>query len=250
MGKNMTTLYMIFAVVCTIGASIFTFLATKTDSKATEDRLSGQITDLQEENKRLNEENNRLSAENLANTNLMLGKDSHPVAYKWDYTPDMMFLNLNIQLFGVNPLKNIDVYATVVENYTKTGFPFDVRPFQLTTQQRGKPNLKIQRMTNGSDETNIITVPISDEFGVFIFYQGDVKKWAQYFYFIKVDNKLEHLNIVTDGNRFVLYKDISENYPMTDDGYVFLNEYAKFKYDDLVGTRIYFPDAEKSNESE
>ena len=80
-----------------------------------------------------------------------------------------------------------------------------------------------------------------------LFYQGDNDSWAQYIFRTKVNNRFETLNIIVDSERKVLFKEKTPHYPTTDDGYVYLNQYAKFNYDNLKGKRIDFHPNNLSN---
>ncbi|NHN26105.1 hypothetical protein FIA58_010495 [Flavobacterium jejuense] len=213
------------SILCMTLGAFFSFKASEFSGRKVEQKLDRNI---------------KVSELNNDKLGVLTGQGSFPLARVWNYSKDMEKTNLNIQLLGANPLLNIEVWGEMIENYSESKYPIDVRPFTLNAINP-KPNLKIDRLINGSNKTNIITIPtIKNEHCIMLFYQGDNTSWGQYIFRTKVGEKFETLNIIVDNERKVLFKDKSSGFPTTKDGYVFLNSYAKFKYENLENSRIDF----------
>lgn len=217
--------YLWASIICMTLGAFFSFKASEFSGRKVEEKLDKNI---------------KVSESNNDKLGVLTGQGSFPIARIWDYSKNTEKINVNIQLIGTNPLPNIDVWGDIIENYSKTEFPIDIRPFQLNAIN-SKPNLKIDRLINGSNQTNIIKIPIiENEHCIMLFYQGDNTSWGQYIFRTKIDKKFETLNIIVDDTRNVLFKEKSDNFPVTEDGYVYLNSYAKFKYKNLERSRIDF----------
>ena len=225
--------YLWLSIICMAFASFFTYKASEWSGRKVEEKLNQTLA---------------VSTRNSADLGSLTGAGSFPLARIWDYSRDLKKTNINIQLLGLNSLKNIQVWGDLIENYSETEYPLDVRPFSLNAL-KPSPDLEIERLINGNNQTNIVTIPtLETEHCIMLFYQGDNDSWAQYIFRTEVNNRFETLNIIVDSERKVLFKEKTPNYPTTDDGYVYLNQYAKFNYDNLQGKRINFHPNNLSNQ--
>ena len=217
--------YLWLSIICLALAGFFTYKASEWSGKKVEQKLN---------------ENLDLSKEGIAKLDILTGEDSFPLALIGGYSKDYSEINFNVQLFGSNTLMNIQVWGDLIRDYSASDFPIDIHPFTLAVLKT-EPDLKIERLINGSNQRNLVSLPnLKEDYCIVLFYQGNNTSWAQYIFRKRVDQKFETLYIVVDSERNVLFKNKSSDFPMTNEGYVYLNSYAKFKYENLENSKIDF----------
>ena len=217
--------YLLASIFCMALGGFFSYKASEFSGKKMEEKIDVL---------------NKTSKSTNISIGELKGDGSFPIANTFMVSPDSKTIYLSVIMYGQNTLKNVDVWADIIPNYSKRTFPLDMYPFGLNSF-KPKPDYKIERITNGGN--SVTTIPVSNtpnEYCITLLFQGDYSTWAQYTFRTKIEGRHEEMTLVVDNIREVLFKRKTDGYPITDDGYVYLNSIAKFKYSTLVGTRIDF----------
>lgn len=217
--------YLWASIFCMALGGFFTFKASEFSGRKMEEKIDKLKENSESTNNSLDE---------------LTGEGSFPIANRFTQSPDLKTIYFSVHMYGQNTLKNIDVWGEIIENYSKNDFPIDIHPFTLNSI-KPRADYKIERVTNGGNVATTIPIPnTSNEYCITLLFQGDYSTWAQYTFRTKINDRYEEMTIVVNNIREVLFKRKTDSFPITDDGYVFLNSYAKFKYSTLMGTRIDF----------
>ena len=241
-------IYYVFALLCTIGVFVFSYLAEKKagddDEKEMKDTIQQQGKELinrqdklsrltsennkqiaisntlGEENKRLAEENNRLANENnrLAgqtnqNTEQIIGAGSFPIISVGGGLDGQ--LQLIIMLKGKYAIPNLTATIVVVPDYTNvSGLDMKITPF--FGKQENLETLRPQ-------EFNSYFVPFNQkELAVVIYFKSDNHNWNGTIRIKKINEKIKILSIISDQENQYKWVRIDEDFPKNIDNTITL----------------------------
>ncbi|MGX7666652.1 hypothetical protein [Flavobacterium pedocola] len=212
--KNMN-IYYILAIVCTVAAMVFSYLAAKKDGQETEDKLKQTITDQTKEIKTLNSKNIELAEKIIKQTNQITGEGSYPIATLGGGQDNGNQTQIVIGLKGEFAIPNLTAKFVVIPNYSEVdGMDFRIPGFGIDPINFG--TLRPFEMQSILVETK------TEETVVIIYFKSDNNSWTESIRIKKNDEGRHSICLSQDNEGQYVFKKIDPNFPKTDNGDIIL----------------------------
>ncbi|ESU28407.1 hypothetical protein FLJC2902T_17670 [Flavobacterium limnosediminis JC2902] len=212
--KNMNIFYLL-AMICTVAAMYFSYLAAKKDGDETEQKLNKTIKDQGEQIQSLTSKNIELSEKIIKHTNQITSQGSYPLAFLGPSQNNGAQTQILIGLQGEYAIKNLTAKFVVIPDYLNVS-GMDIRVLGLGVNPIDLGTLRPTEMKTFFVDTT------TNETAITIFFNSDNNSWTESIRIIKNQNGRQSFSIIQSGEGKYIFSKIDPSFPKSDKGEIAL----------------------------
>jgi hypothetical protein len=223
--RKMNTYYYL-AILCTIGAMVFTYLASQKDGEKAEKALKETIDKHANEIKELSQQNIKLSDVIYSDTQEITAKGSHPITLVVGGAENGNQRQISVFLHGEYAIENLTVKIVVTPDYP------DVSGLDINVSGMFHPTTEIGTLRQ-SEGRSYMVVTKTKYTAVTLYFNSNNNSWKESIRIVKTDNGWDALRYIQDKDGNVLYKQMDKGFPVDDKENVIIWSNVKKKFDEI-----------------
>jgi hypothetical protein len=218
--------YYYLVILCTIGATVFTYLASQKDGEKTEKALKETINKQAYEIKELSKQNIKLSHLIHSDTQELTSKGSYPITILGGGAENGNQTQISVALNGDYAIPNLTVRVVVIPDYP------NVSGLDINVLGVLNPSTEIGTLRKSEGRSYMVETKTKYT-AVTLYFNSNNNSWNESIRIVKTDNGRKSLRYIQDKDGNILYKQMDAGFPIDDEENVIIWSNVKKKFDEI-----------------